>query len=79
MGAYGSPDLTQHVINNDDVVYCVKCGTAINKGYKFCPNCGNKKKKSKWWLWVLIIFFAVPIILFNLILIFSFIETFVEL
>ena len=48
MGSYGSPDLTQQNIKNENVIYCVDCGSAINKDYKFCPYCGNKKKKANY-------------------------------
>ena len=79
MGAYGSPDLSQHNVINENIMYCEKCGTAVNKNYKFCPTCGNKKRKNKWLIGILIAIFAIPLLLINLLLIFSFIKTVIEL
>lgn len=79
MGSYGSPDLTQQNIKNENVIYCVDCGSTINKDYKFCPYCGNKKKKSKLWLWILILSLGIPVILINLLLIISFFQTVSEM
>ena len=30
--------------NIDDTVYCVECGTKINKGIEICPKCGGKRQ-----------------------------------
>ena len=44
---------------------CKTCGAAIAASAKSCPSCGAKNKPpiyKKVWVWLLIVFFAIPII-----------------
>lgn len=33
---------------------CSLCGSNLNSGDKYCTHCGNKLKKSRWHIWIII-------------------------
>lgn len=37
-------DEERYLGNNQDIIYCTKCGGANNKGFKFCVKCGASLK-----------------------------------
>ena len=42
MGLYGSPELKQKKISDDDFIRCRKCGNEYMKEWKHCPNCKGR-------------------------------------
>lgn len=58
MGAYGSPDLSNNVINNENMIYCMSCGFRYSKNIKKCPRCGKKHLQPfyhNWWFWIIVL------------------------
>lgn len=58
MEGYGSPDLSNNVTNDKNMIYCMSCGFRYSKKVKKCPQCGKKHSQPfyhKWWFWIIIL------------------------
>ena len=58
MGVYGSPDLSNTVANDKNMIYCMSCGFRYSKKTKKCPQCGKKHSQPfyhKWWFWIIVL------------------------
>ncbi len=68
MGVYGSPDLSNNVINDKNLIYCMACGFRYSKKIKKCPQCGKKHLQSfyhKWWFWIIALIMVCNIFSFS--------------
>jgi hypothetical protein len=34
------------------MIVCKECGKDVSSTAKYCPGCGAKNSRTKWWLWV---------------------------
>ena len=58
MGVYGSPDLSNNIVKNNDMIHCISCGFMYSKKVKKCPQCGKKHSQpfyNKWWFWIIVL------------------------
>lgn len=61
MGIYGSPDLSNNTISDENMIYCMYCGFRYSKKTKRCPQCGKKHSQPfyhKWWFWIIVLIIA---------------------